>query len=69
VRVIVVASDGGRPSMVASDGGRESTSATATSVTKVDTTAAAVTAVARFKRSEIQTHYFLTLDRICWAAF
>jgi len=42
---------------VASDGGRSSTVATA-----------AMTAVARFKRSEILTHCFSTLDGICWAA-
>jgi len=43
--------------------------ATAVSVTAADMTAAATTAVARFKRSEIQTHCFSTLDGICWAAF
>jgi len=43
VRVIVVASDGGRPSTTVNDGGRESTA-----VTAMDTTAAATT-VARFK--------------------
>jgi len=36
---------------VASDGGRKSTAATAISVTAVDMTAAATTVVARFKRS------------------
>jgi len=55
VRVVVVASDCGERI----DGGRESTAATA-----ADTTIAAATAVGRFKRSEIQTHYFSTLDRI-----
>jgi len=50
---------------VVSDSGRESTAATIASVTAADTTAAATTAVARFKRSEIQTHYFSTLDGIC----
>jgi len=69
--VVVVASDGGRPSTVASDGGerieggRESTAATITSVTTADTTATAAIVVARFKRSEIQTHCFSTLDGIC----
>jgi len=59
VRVVIVASDGGRPSTVVSDGGkringgRESTAATAVSVTAADTTA-----VARFKRFDIQTHSF-----------
>jgi len=56
-----------RELMVVSDGGRESAAITA-SVTTADTTAAAATTVARFKRSEIQTHYFSTLDGICWAA-
>jgi len=42
---------------VASDGGRESTVVVATT---------AATTVARIKGSEIQTHYFSTLDRICW---
>jgi len=30
---------------------------------------ASMTAVTRFKRSEIQTHFFSTLEGICWAAF
>jgi len=47
---------------VASDGGRESTII-------ANTTAAATTTVARFKRSDIQTHCFSTLDGICWALF
>jgi len=58
-----------RESTIASNGGRESTVATANSVTAADTTAIAATIVARFKRSEIQTHCFSTLDGICWAAF
>ena len=79
MRVIVVTSDGGRlstmvsevvrGSTVANDGGRKSTAATVASVTAADTIAAATTTVARFKISDIQTHYFSTLDGICWAAF
>jgi len=75
VRVVVVVSDSGRPSTVvreltvASDGGRESTVATTTSVTAADTTATTATAMTRFKRLEIQTCCFSTLDGICWAAF
>jgi len=75
VRVVVVGSDGGRPSTVvrestvASDGGQESTATTTASVTAANMTPAAATAVTRFKRSEIQTHCFSTLDGICWAAF
>jgi len=79
VRVVVVASDGGRPSQwqatvvrestVASDGGRKLTAATIALVTASDTTAMTATTVARFKRFEIQTHCFSTLDGICWAAF
>jgi len=60
VRLVVVASDGGRPLTVV----RESTTATAASVT-----ATAATTVARF---ESQTHFAsqpLTLDEICWATF
>jgi len=38
-------------------------------MTTTDTTVAAATAVARFKRSEIQTHSFSTLDGICWTTF
>jgi len=70
---MTVASDGGRLSTAVSDsgeridGGRESTEATA--VTTTDTTAAAATTVTRFKRSENQTHYFSTLDGICWTTF
>jgi len=40
---------------VVSDGGRPST--------------VVAIAVARFKRFEIQTHYFSTLDGICWTTF
>jgi len=69
VRVVVVASDGGRPSTVVSDGDRESTTTIVASVTAADTSVAATTVVARFKRSEIQTHCFSTLDGIFWAAF
>jgi len=68
VRVIAVASEGGRPSTMASDDGRESTVATTTSIIVADTTEEVAT-VARFKRSKIQTHCFSTLDGICWAAF
>jgi len=50
--------------VVASDGGQESTATTAASVTAANTTATAGTTMARFKRSEIQTHYFLTLDAL-----
>jgi len=50
-----VASDGGERI----DGGRESM----TAIT------ASMTAVARFKRSEIQTHFFSTLEGIYWTAF
>jgi len=39
--------------------------ATTTSVIAADMTAAVATAVARFKRFEIQTHSFSTLDEIC----
>jgi len=67
--VVVVASDGGKPSTVTSNGGQESTAVTAASVTTADTTTAVATAVARFKRSKSQTHCFSTLDGICWAAF
>jgi len=66
VTMVVVASDGGRPStvvVVASDGGRPST------VAPSATTAATATAVARFKRSKILTHCFSILDRICWTVF
>jgi len=49
---------------VASDNGRKSTASTA-----ADTTTAVTTAVARFKRSKIQTHCFSTIDGICWATF
>jgi len=49
---------------VTSDGGRESMAAIA-----VNTIATAVTAVTRFKKSEIQTHCFSTLDEICWTVF
>jgi len=48
---------------------RESTAATTASVAAADTTAATTIAVARFMRSDIQTHCFSTLDGICWAAF
>jgi len=73
--VVVVASDSGRPSTMGDHQlwqvtvVRESTVATTASMAVGDTTATTVTTVARFKRSEIQTHCFSTLDGICWTAF
>jgi len=72
VRVVAVASTGGRPLTLT----RESTVATAISVTTVDKTAMAMTttdttavaataAMARFQISEIQTQCFSAFDRIC----
>jgi len=52
--------------------------AIAASVIEVDTTVAAAiaataiataTTVARFKRYDIQIHWFSTLDGICWTTF
>jgi len=70
VTVVAMASDGGRPSTMASNDERPSTATTAAATTAMETiAAAAATAVARFKRSEIQTHCFSTLDLICWTSF
>jgi len=70
VTVVVVASDGRRPSTVASNGRRPSMVAS-DGGERIDGgdssggTAATTTTVARFKKSEIKTHSFSTLDRIC----
>jgi len=74
---IDVASNGGRESTTATVAlatttdmtTAATTAANTTTATTTTATATATTAVARFKRSDIQTHYFSTLDGICWATF
>jgi len=80
VTVVVVTSDGGRPSTVVSESGRSSTmgdqqcdgdsgGGSRSGSVSVNGGGAATTTIARLKRFKIQTHCFSTLDEICWVAF